>query len=165
MSLCPINRFCLALARLIVGIDLCCLGVGVPHPVLKSAQRYAGGGHACTEGVPELVERHTAHVRTLRGLLEPADELRAVERPPRFGVREDELGVVSIVRPLTQLGQRRCDAFGERYRAPRALGLGIPELASDVDDTTRTFRAARSTSRQRKPSSSPWRNPVIAAVR
>lgn len=51
-----VDRVGLALAGLVVGVDLGGLDVVVAHPLLDLAHRLAGGGHPRAERVAQLVE-------------------------------------------------------------------------------------------------------------
>src|SRR3954449_5700579 len=67
--------------RLAVRVHLGRLRVRVAEPVLERPQRRAGGRHACSERVPELMEGDLCDAGPLQRLLEASDELGAIEGP------------------------------------------------------------------------------------
>jgi hypothetical protein len=81
----PIDGVGLLVARLVVRVDLGRLGVRVAHPVLERAHRRARGRHARAERMAQLVERDPVNTGAIERLLEPADELRAVDGFPVSG--------------------------------------------------------------------------------
>jgi hypothetical protein len=61
--------------------------------------------------VAQLVERDAVDVGAVQGLLETADQLRAVERVAGLGTADDEIAVVLVIRPVVQLAERDSDAL------------------------------------------------------
>jgi len=124
----------LALVRLVVGVDERRFQVAVPHPLLEtphgdfSARRDPG-----PKGVAEIVKPHDAHASAPTGALEALADLRAVERPPRRGIREDEVVVGLERRRLEQALKAAADRTATKtVSCPRyRLRLDPRATASD----------------------------------
>src|ERR1700722_317543 len=127
-----LDRLSLGIGRLVVGIDLCGLGVSVTHPVLNRTQRNAGGSHTGAESVPELVKRHPPDFRALKSILEPTDELGAVKRLSALWMGEHKLAVGAVERVLAKHREGVRHALGHWNRSSRALRLRVVELAPYV---------------------------------
>ena len=111
------------------------------------------------------MESDLVHLRALERVLEAAHKLRAVQRLTGLRVAENEVAIMCIQGTFVQLAQRDGDPLGIGTDRPEPADFGSPNSPRTYGETTRILRASKSTSRQRRPSNSPWRSPVIAAVR
>lgn len=102
------------------------------HPLLESAERNAGGGHSCAEGVAEVVEGHLADLRVAECLLEAPDQVGVIEDGAGVGVREDEVVVALVIGAAVVALDLDRDPVGQRHRPRASLALGSSPVAADV---------------------------------
>ena len=162
-----VDHLDLVLGRGVVGVDLGRLGVGVAEELLDRAHRLPVGGQARAERVAQIVESDRGDSGSPTCRLEALGDLGAVERVAGLRVGEDEVlvGVVGRARDQRSSSRASRSAIGTERRVERS---DLP--SAECSPRTKALRtrmrcAVQSTSRQRRPSSSDCRKPVIAAVR
>jgi hypothetical protein len=162
-----VDHFDLAGGWGVVRVDLRGLAVGASEELPDRSQRLAVRGEAGRERVAQVVKLDRPDASVSAGCLEPLRDLGAIQWMAglRMGEGESPSPRYSVRRDQRSSSRASRVAIGTDRRVDRSDLPWVECSPRTKVFLTRIRCAAQSTSRQRRPRSSDWRRPVIAAVR